>query len=416
MTTFSRAGFSRSRRRPAAVLAVLSLALALSGQAARADLAGDIQTMLDSYLDERSGIEGNTGASVFVGMSGSGPDIAVYSGTTSREGGSPVTGNTLFQIGSNTKGFTGALMLALEERGKLSIEDTVGDWLPQYAAWKDVTIAELLHMISGIPTYSESPQMNEAFVNTPDRHFAMEELVAFADPLAGAELPPNSGYFYSNTNYLLAGMIAEKASGMSYREALETLLFAPAGLSDTYYEEEAYTGDVLARMSSGYFNNPACTLYEPDCETGALVPLIGRDVKADDVSWAGPAGGIVGSPRELATWIRALFDGKVLSEASLARFVQPVSLKTGEPIADVTEDDPAGFTLGIVRITGRGLEPMYYYLGMTLGYRVAFLFSPEDDLIVSAATNSQPPEGEDGFLPLMIDLYKTALAEKTQAG
>lgn len=394
------------------ILPILILSLGI--QAARADLATDIQSDLDTYLNERSVIEGNSGATVFVSLGKSGPDISVYSGTTTKDGDTPVTGTSLYQIGSNTKGFTGALILALEARGKLSIEDTVGQWLPQYPEWSDVTLAELLHMISGIPTYSESSQMNSYFVNNPDRHFTFDDLVDFAYPSDQIHLPGNSGYFYSNTNYVLAGMIAEKAAGMSYKEALQALLFAPAELSDTYYEENAYTGDVLARMTSGYFNNPACTLYDPGCEASELAPMIGRDVKADDVSWAGPAGGIVSSPRELAHWIRALFDGKVLPEQQLAEFVRPVSFKTGTYIEDVSEEDPAGFTLGIVRITGRGLDPMYYYLGMTLGYRVAFLYSPADDLIVTGATNSQPPESEDQFMPLLIKTYQKALAAKKE--
>ncbi|WP_172328420.1 serine hydrolase [Mangrovicoccus sp. HB161399] len=401
---------SRRARLPLASLAALPLLL--GAQAASAGLAEDLQSELDSYLAERSAAEGNSGAALFVGLGSAGPEISVYSGTTEKGGDVPVTATTLYQIGSNTKGFTGALILALEARGKLSISDTVGDWLPQYPAWKDVTIAELLHMISGIPTYSETSRMNGYFVGAPDRHFTMDELVDFAYPDGQDDLPVPSGYFYSNTNYLLAGMIAEKASGLSYRDALQSLLFQPAGLSDTYYEEKAYTGPVLARMASGYFRNPACTLYDPGCAESELAPMIGRDVKAADVSWAGPAGGIVATPRELAIWIRAVFAGKVLPEAQLAEFVQPVSMATGQPIDDVTEEDPRGFTLGIVRITGRGLEPLYYYLGMTLGYRVAFLYSPGDDLIVTGATNSQPPEDEDQFLPLMISAYKRALAEK----
>ncbi len=388
-----------------------ALAFALGAQVAAADLAADVQSDLETYLEERTEIEGNSGASIFVSLGHEGPEFSVFAGTTEISGETPVTDSSLFQIGSNTKGFTGALILALEAQGKLSIDDTIGDWLPQYPAWKDVTIAQLLHMISGIPTYSETVPMNDAFVNTPDRDFTFDELVAMAYPSATVDLPPNSGYFYSNTNYILAGMIAEKASGMSYKDAVETLLFEPAGLTDTYYSDTAYTGEVLERMTSGYFNNPACTLYDPDCEVSQLAPIIGRDIKADSVSWAGPAGAIVGSPQELATWIRALFDGKVLPEAQMKEFLRPVSMKTGEYIDDVTEDDPSAFTLGIVRTTGQGIEPSYFYLGMTLGFRMVFFYSPEHDVLVAGATNSQPPDGEEQFTPLVVSVYQRAIEE-----
>lgn len=396
--------------RPVALVA--ASALLLGTQSASADFADDIQMKVDRYLADRTGPEGNSGASVFVSLSPTGPDISVYSGFTQKGGDVPVSATSLFQIGSNTKGFTGALILALEAQGKLNIEDTVGDWLPQYPEWKDVTISQLLHMISGIPTYSETSQINHYFVEEPDRHFTMNELVDMAYPSDTVDLPPNSGYFYSNTNYVLAGMIAEKASGMSYKDALEELLFRPARLSDTYYTETAYTGDVLDRMTSGYFNNPACTLYDPDCEVSELAPMIGRDIKAADVSWGGPAGAIVSNPRDLAIWIRALFEGRVLPDEQMAKFIRPVSMKTGEFIDDVTDDDPSAFTLGLVRTTGRGIDPSYFYLGMTLGFRFGFFYSAEEDVLVSGATNSQPPEGEDHFVPMLAELFMQAIAEK----
>ncbi len=232
-----------------------------------------------------------------------------------------MSGDTLFQIGSNTKGFTGALILALEAEGKLDIDQTVGDWLPQYPAWKDVTIKRLLNMTSGLPTYSESIPLSQLWVKEPNRHYTPEELIAYAYPSKTVQLPPNSGYFYSNTNYILAGMIAEKAGGKSYKELLEEKLFEPAKLRETYYQPVAYPPEILARMASGYFNNPDCGLYEPDCKEATLAPMIGRDMKDADVSWAGAAGGIVSTPRDLARWIRAVFSGTILPAEQLKEFL-----------------------------------------------------------------------------------------------
>lgn len=352
---------------------------------AMADLQDELQASLDRFIAERSAAEGVTGISAYVSLGAQGPEYRAYAGRMGRDSDVPVGEGTLFQIGSNTKGFTGALILALEAEGKLDIHDTLGDWLPEYPAWSEVTIQQLLHMNSGLPTYSETRAMNDAFVNSPDRDFTMPELVAMAYPGDGVDLPTTEGFFYSNTNYILAGMIAERASGLSYKEALEQKLFRPAGLTDTHYQPHAYGEEVLARMPSGYFNNPDCTLYDPDCEVSQLAPILGRDVKRDSVSWAGPAGGIVATPVELARWIRAVFAGKVLPEKQLAEFVTPLSLATGEIIEDVAEDDPRAFTLGLMRVTAPGMEPAYFYLGMTLGYRAAFLYSPEHDVIVTGA-------------------------------
>ncbi|PVB62701.1 serine hydrolase domain-containing protein [Labrenzia sp. 011] len=389
-----------------------SVACALWATVAMADLQEDLQRGLDSFIAERSGPESVTGISAYVSLGTDGPEYRAYAGTMGKESNVPVDAGTLFQIGSNTKGFTSALILALEAEGKVDIHDTVGDWLPEYPEWADVTIQQLLQMNSGLPTYSETAEMNAAFVNTPEREFTLPELIAMAYPSETVNLPTEDGFFYSNTNYILAGMIAEKASGMSYKEALEEKIFKPAGLTETYYEPFSYGEDVLSRMLSGYFYNPDCTLYDADCKVSQLAPIIGRDVKEDSVSWAGPAGGIVGTPEDLAKWIRALFAGKVLPEKQLAEMVTPMSLKTGEIIDDVTQEDPRAFTLGLMRVTGPGMEPVYFYLGMTLGYRAAFIYSPELDVMVTGATNSQPPGGEEMMTPMLIDIYMKAVKEK----
>jgi len=387
----------------------LAMALLLAASApAWAVTTEDFQKVVDTYLAERKGPEHITGVAAYVSLGDPGPDIEIFAGETSEKNGVPVSGDTLFQIGSNTKGFTGALILALEAEGKLDINQTVGDWLPQYPAWKDVTIKRLLNMTSGLPTYSESIPLSRLWVEEPKRHYTPQELIAYAYPSATVHLPPNRGYFYSNTNYILAGMIAEKAGGKSYKELLEEKLFKAAKLRETYYQPAAYPPNILARMASGYFNNPDCGLYEPDCKTATLAPMIGRDMKHADVSWAGAAGGIVSTPRDLARWIRAVFSGKILPPKQLKEYLSFVSTKTGKPIAKVTEDDPRGFSLGLVRVLKPEVGALWFYEGETLGYRTAFLFSPEDDVLVAAATNSQPSGEEDKLVPMLAKLFLLA--------
>jgi D-alanyl-D-alanine carboxypeptidase len=377
--------------------------------------AADFQKVVDSYLAARKGPEHITGVAAYVSLGDRGPDIEIFAGDTSEKDGMPVSGDTLFQIGSNTKGFTGALILALEAEGKLNINQTVGDWLPEYPAWKDVTIKRLLDMTSGLPTYSESIPLSRLWVEEPNRHYTPQELIAYAYPSATVKLPPNSGYFYSNTNYILAGMIAEKAGGKSYKELLEEKLFNPAKLHDTYYQPVAYPPAILARMASGYFNNPDCGLYEPDCKKATLAPMIGRDMRDADISWAGAAGGIVSTPRDLARWIRAVFSGKILPPAQLKEYLSFVSTKTGKPIAEVTEDDPRGFSLGLVRVLKPEVGALWFYEGETLGYRTAFLFAPEEDVLVAAATNSQPSGEEDKLVPMLAQLFMLAKEARKDA-
>lgn len=393
----------------AAILGLISFA----GETQAASIK-DFQEVVETYLTERKVPEHITGVSAYVSLGDPGPVLEVFAGETSETNGVPVSGDTLFQIGSNTKGFTGALILALESEGKLTIKQTVGDWLPQYPAWKDVTIKRLLNMTSGLPTYSESIPLSRLWVQQPTRHYTPQDLIDYAYPSATVNLPSNSGYFYSNTNYILAGMIAEKAGGKPYKELLEEKLFAPAKLRDTYYEPIAYPPVILARTASGYFNNPDCGLYEPDCTEGTLAPMIGRDVRTDDLSWGGAAGGIISTPRDLARWIRAVFAGKILPPEQLNEFLSFISTKTGKPIGRVTKDDPRGFSLGLVRVLKPELGAFWFYEGETLGYRAAFVFSPEDDVLVAAATNSQPSGEEDKLVPMLAKLFVMAKVARSE--
>lgn len=397
------------------MIACLAVSFMLAGFAAEAEAVSlkGFEQVVETYLAERKRPEHITGVSAYISLGDPGPAIEIFAGETSEENGVPVSGDTLFQIGSNTKGFTGALILALEAEGKLDIDQTVGDWLPLYPAWKDVTIRRLLNMTSGIPTYSENPALSRLWVEEPDRHYTPQDLIDFAYPSETTKLPPNSGYFYSNNNYILAGMIVEKAAGMTYKQALEEKLFKPAKLHDTYYQPIAYPPQILARMASGYFNNPDCGLYEPDCKESTLAPVIGRDMRTADVSWAGAAGGIVSKPRDLARWIRAVFAGKILPPNQLKGFLSLVSTKSGEPISEVTAEDPRGFSLGLVRVFRPELGKLWFYEGETLGYRAAFLFSPEDDILVAAATNSQPSGEQDKLVPMLAKLF--ALAKQARS-
>ena len=96
-------------------------------------------------------------------------------------------------MGSTSKSFTAALILKLEAAGTLSINDTLGKWLPQYPAWKDVSVRRLLNMTSGIPNYSETEAMSRIWVNDPTRELTAEDLIALAYPTGSGDLPESSG-------------------------------------------------------------------------------------------------------------------------------------------------------------------------------------------------------------------------------
>ena len=399
----------------AALVALIGAPGTRLAQAAGAPLRARLQAGVAAHLAARGKVEGFTAISTFVSRSDTDPGIAVVAGTMGRSRTAAVHDRTLFGIGSNTKAFTAALVLELACAGRLGLEQTLGHWLPHYPAWADVTIRRLLNMTSGIPNHSEAPRFMRAQAADRFRHYTPEQLVAYAYPSPGNHLPPRGRFFYSNTNYVLAGMIAARAGGASYAHQLRQRIFAPLGLDHSFYDPWQLPDAVTARMADGYFRGPTCSEYHTPCAVGPLAPLLGQNMRRADLTWVGPAGGIVATPRDLARWARALFGGQVLRPAQLAQMRQLVSMRTGLPIADVTPDDPEGFALGLARTCHPRLGRFWFYAGMTLGYRTALAWFPQDDLVLAASLNSQPPEGTDQIGQLLETLHCIVLRRGARA-
>jgi D-alanyl-D-alanine carboxypeptidase len=383
-----------------------------------AAVTAQLQQILDAYVKDRASIEGLSGVALQVDRGAGHPIISVYAGDNGLSDKKPIGPDTLFQIGSNTKEFTSALILKLEAAGKLKLDDTIRRWLPQYPAWKDVTIRSLLQMTSPIPNYSETVAIGEIQAADIHHQFSDKDLIGFVDPGNGQHFPPASGWFYSNTNYILAALIIEAASGMNYEQALTTMVLEPLGLHDTFYANGSHpgpasAGPVLSRVPRALFLLQDCLTYQPEpCHVSTIAPLIGKDMRTGNLSWAGAAGAIISNPRDLALWIRALFEKRVVPAKQLEEMTTLVSNKTGLPIQDVSADEPVGFGLGLGRFHRKELGGAYwFYEGETLGFRTIFAYWPQDDLLITGSVNSRPPNGEDKFGPVVIGGAFTALHE-----
>jgi D-alanyl-D-alanine carboxypeptidase len=272
-----------------------------------------------------------------------------------------------------------------------------------------VTIRSLLQMTSPIPNYSETVEIGEIEVADLQHQFSDKDLIGFVDPGNGQHFPPATGWFYSNTNYILAGLIIEAASGMTYEQALTTMILEPLGLHDTYYANgphpgPASTGPVMSRVPRALYMLQDCLMYQPEpCKVSTLAPLIGKDMRMQNRSWAAEAGAIISNPRDLALWIRALFEMRVVPAKQLNEMTMLVSNKTGLPLQEVSPDEPAGFGLGLGRFYRKEIGGAYwFYEGETLGFRTIFAYWPQDDLLITGSVNSRPPNGEDKFGPTVI--------------
>jgi D-alanyl-D-alanine carboxypeptidase len=383
------------------LFALFSLAApAMAGESDTA-LRATLQRDLDAHLAARSRVEHISAISVSVSLRGGSQSINLTAGTTKYGGSTPVTPQDLWQIGSVTKSFTTATILQLEAEGKLSIGQTIGDWLPQYPAWKNVTIRRLLNLTSGIPSYDRVPAMLEAYVRDPNRSFTAAELIAYVYPGHPHAPPPTTGYDYSNTNYLLCQLIIERVTHNSYASEIERrFLHSNVGLTSTHYAQTQYPANVLDRMVSGY-------LFDRESAMAPLAPLLGTDVRDHSVSWMQGAGGIVSTPEDVARWARALYAGPMLAPKQRAELLTLVSMKTGEPIKTTSVSDPNGFGLGVVQLREPTAGTVWFYEGETYGYRMMYLYFPHQDAVIALGANSAVDLKQDALGKLALTLFGT---------
>ncbi|MEU1175423.1 serine hydrolase domain-containing protein [Streptomyces microflavus] len=298
---------SRPLRRTAVVaaLAAASIAGLMTGPARAGGDGGDgphgphgpvdreLQRRLRALVDTPGGPPGAIAVLTAGGRS------EVYRAGTSEVGtGRPPQPTDHMRIASVAKAFSGAVALHLADRGRLSLDDTLGRWLPRLpAAWHRVTVAQLLNHTSGLPDYTESPAFIAEFAADPRRHFDSRKLLRY---VAGEPLRfrPGSAYRYSNSDNIAVALIAEAATGTPYERLLAEIVYRPLGLRAT-------------SLPQGY-RLPEPYLHGYDVDPPNPPEDLSTAISASGV-WA--SGGIVSTPENLGTFIRAWAGGRDLGPA-----------------------------------------------------------------------------------------------------
>jgi len=172
----------------------------------------------------------------------------------------PITLETIFRIGSITKAITAAAVFRLHEAGALSVDDPVGLHLPaRPASWSTITLRHLLTHTSGIPNFTALPE-DPAFSLVPATpHATLARVKAL--PL---EFEPGTRFAYSNSGYLLVGLVLERVTGASYAEGLRHTIFEPLGMRDTGSDVPAVA---RSRLATGDAADGA-SVPDPDIEAG----------------------------------------------------------------------------------------------------------------------------------------------------
>ncbi|MGP4113177.1 serine hydrolase domain-containing protein [Streptomyces sp. 4N509B] len=242
-----------------------------------------------------------------------------------------------FRIGGVTQTFVAALVLQLAgDGGALSLDDTVERWLPgAVPGGERITVEHLLRMRSGLPH-----QVPALLGGRPDgsvyaRYHAPEELVARA-VAAGARHEPGARHAYSSTNYVLLGLIAERATGRRLGALLWERIFAPLDLDDTDFPEV-----------DPHLRGPHATGY---ARVALGAPYVDLTTATPSQAWA--AGAIVSTPRDVARFLDALMGGELLDKAAW------------EAMADTTSTgERRGYGMGLMRVDLPGGEVAYGHTG-----------------------------------------------------
>ncbi len=223
-------------------------------------------------------------------------------GVRDRVSGAAMDVRARFRVGSVSKTFTAVVLLQLVDEGRLSLDAPVGRYLPGLLPDERITVRHLLTHRSGLPDYTEAMfrRTVPGFEAVRDRVFAPRELVDLA--LKEPRTEPGAAYRYANTNFVVAGMLVEQATGEPVARAYERRIIGPLRLRATSY---VHPGTRIEGLHArGYLH--------PD-EAGA--PLV--DSTEQTVSWAQAAGAVISSPADLNTFLTALMRGRLLSPRML---------------------------------------------------------------------------------------------------
>ena len=265
----------------------------------------------------------------------------------------PVKPATIFQSGSVGKQFTATAVMMLVEEGKIALDDPLTKFFPDApAAWKDVTIGELLSHTAGFGDYPKEFDFRKDWTE--------DELlkIVVGMPLAYS---PGTKWDYSNLGYLTLGILIHRVTGKFYGDFLQQRIFKPLGMSSTHIINEA---DIIPNRADGY-------------------RLVHGELKNQE--WVAPAvnttadGSLYFSTLDLAKWDAALYSDKLLQRSSLDLMWTPVKLKDGQP-------NKAGYGFGWF-IENRQGHRCIHHNGAWQGFTTAIDRYVDDQITVVVLTN-----------------------------
>jgi D-alanyl-D-alanine carboxypeptidase len=291
---------------------------------------------------------------------------------------------TVFRFASNTKQFTAAAILLLQESGALSVEDRLVKYLPDVPRAADITLRQMLNHVSGMGNYVATPRPETMWQRARIDYSSSELLDAVlttTDPLYIAE--PGERWAYSNSAYVMLGLVIEKASGRAYKDAISTLC-KRAALTSTVVDDNS---DVVPWRASGYSRD----------QTAASGFINSSYIS---MSYTGAAGSIRSTCEDFCRWHAALFGGRILNAESLRLMMEPARLSNGQLPTIL-------YGMGL-RVTDDPHGRCFSHGGGIQGFVSRVLSYPESGVTIALVTNTDERPGTPEEIGAAMDSLQTA--------
>lgn len=308
-------------------------------------IASDLQFKLDS-LKNTHNIKGIS-ASVYYSNGGLWQGVSGDS-----HNGVPITADMKFGIASNTKLFTAVSLLKLEENNILTLDDELSQWIgPLNNVDPNIKIKQLLNHSSGLFDFIDVTSFADSVLINPNRVFTSTEVVNWIDPPI---FPAGTNTSYSNTNFLVAGLVAESANNQTIEQYIRNNILTPNSLDNTFFPIDE---TVLGTIAHPWAN-------QNDINN---IPRISTNT----IAWS--AGAMYSNSSDMNNWYQKLFNAEIVSNASLNKII--------------TTQNNFGLGIFLINIDGR---TVYGHEGDIGGYRSIMLYDSLTQAIVCILINQNP--------------------------
>lgn len=323
--------------------------------------AGNVDSLLASLGSERE-----PGAAILVAKDGR-IVLESYRGAANLKTLSPIDGRTNFRLASLSKAFTAAAVMLLVHDGRLRYKDSLTDIFPDFPEYgRDITIRRLLDHTSGLPDYEDLMPPVDPSARVEDIQIKDAEVLELLKRTTSGRFPPGAKWAYSNSGYVVLGLVVAKVSGRPFAEFLRERIFAPLGMAGTV----AYVRGA---------NEVANRAFGHSLENGRWA-----ETDQSPTSATLGDGGVYSSLADMAKWDEALRRHTLLTEAEMEPALTPVRVPGGPPTGPGGEAAEYGF--GWFLDPWQGHARTWHY-GETMGFRTAIQRFADGRLTIIVLSN-----------------------------